>query len=303
MNLKDEIKKLEEWKRLTEYEGKDRVVSSEEVAEELSKTKENTFSFNTKVPSLDRILNGVESGELIIVTGPTGGGKTTLLTSITSNIASEIPVVWFTLEMTNRQFLAKFDTLPHFFMPAENVEYHVQWLIERIAESVAKYNVKMVFIDHLHEMLSLDHYNGKNMSLEIGDVVAKIKHLAIQYNLVIWLVAHSTDDKNHYTREPRMSDVRDSGMITRIAHTVMGVWRIPNDYLGNEATMGECEESDTHAKVRIWKNRREGTRGYLLMEKIGKKLVELTKDFLPGETDSNKKVDKSKYHRSLYPED
>jgi len=264
----NDIKKVIELeKKLYEYTGDDRIITSHELKKEIDAIPANEFVYKTGIKSLDRILSNVESGELVVVSGPTGNGKTTLLIDITRNIASNTPSAWFTLEVTQRQFLGKFgDNLPLFYTPAKNTENNIQWLIERIIEAKVKHDVKMVFVDHLHQIFSIDKFNGKNLSLELGDIVAKLKQLAIEYNLVIWLVAHSTDPKDAVTREPRMSDIRDSGMIPRLADTVIGVWRVPNTYTGDERTIEESGEDDVRAKIRIWKNRRTGKVGYFMMD-------------------------------------
>lgn len=297
MNNPKEIIKLED--KLFSYEGEDKIVSSHDLKKELDLIQESKFSFQTKVPSIDRILEGVEAGELIIVSGPTGTGKTTLLSSITKNIAEDVPTAWFSLEVTQRQFLKKFgDNLPLFYLPAKNTENNIQWLIERIIEAKVKHNVKMVFIDHLHQIFSIDRFNGKNLSLELGDIVAKIKQIAIDYNLVIWLVAHSTDPKEAGSREPRMTDVRDSGMIIRLADIVLGVWRIPNRFDGTETRIDTIEEEDTRSKVRVWKNRRTGKLGYFLMDFDKGHLFELSEEQQPQTPTKrlNKFVEQLKLH-------
>jgi len=278
--MKNPMEHLKNEERLFNYQGADKIITSLELKEKLDAMPPSAYFFKTRVPSLDKILDGVEAGELIVVSGPTGNGKTTLLTSITLATAFEVPSVWFSMEMTQKQFIAKFGaSTPMFYLPSENIENNMQWLIERIIEAKVKYDVKMVFIDHLHFLFSLDKYNGKNLSLELGDIVAKIKSIAVQYNLVIWLVAHSTDDKGT-NREPRMTDIRDSGMIIRLADAVMGVWRIPNHFMGTENYIGDLNETDTHTKVRVWKNRRTGKVGTFFMDKVGESLVELDKKFM-----------------------
>jgi replicative DNA helicase len=263
--------------KLENYAGEDKIISSHELRDILGKQK-ITVSFETGVPTLDRILEKTEAGELIVVSGPTGYGKTSLLISITKNIAEKVKSVWFTLEVTPRQFISKFgDNLPLFYIPAKNTENNIQWLITRIIEAKVKHNIKIVFIDHLHQLFSIDKFNGKNLSLELGDIVARLKQLAITYDLVIWLVAHSTDDKERINREPKMVDIRDSGMISRLADIVVGVWRIPNSYTGTETTLGEIGEKDTRSKVRVWKNRRTGKLGYLVMNMVKGYLQEVSK--------------------------
>lgn len=287
LNQKKLAKKEQE---LYEYDGEDKIISSLELVEILKETDDSVFQFNTGISSMDRILENVEAGELITVTAPTGHGKTTLLMTITQNMArNNTLAVWFSLEVTPRQFIKKLlkgsedGKVPLFYIPANNIENNTKWLIDKIIEAKVKYDVSVVFIDHLHQIFAIDRFNGKNMSLEIGDVVAKIKQIAIEYNLVIFLIAHSTDDKTHVTREPKMMDIRDSGMITRLSDTVIGIWRIRNDNSGEKKKMEEIQEEDTRAKVRIWKNRREGTLGYWIMNHRNGLLVELDNQRLEEE--------------------
>jgi len=259
--------------QLAHYDGPDQMISSHELAEQLAQLTPQP-QLKTGVPSLDRILDNTEAGELVIVSGPTGGGKTTLLQTITHSMQDYAPA-WFTLEVTAQQLFKKLgEPLPLFYLPARNTENHVKWLLERIIEAKVKYDTKVVFVDHLHQIFSLDRFAGKNLSLEIGDIVAKIKQIALQYQLVIFLVAHNTDNKAS-NAEPRMTDIRDSGMISRLADSVIGVWRIKNGQSSEVKTMQELSEQDTWAKVRVWKNRRQGTLGGFTMNHINHKLVEI----------------------------
>lgn len=279
---------IEMEEKLHGYKGQDRIVSSQEVADELAKTEESSFKIKTGFDSLDRILDGVEAGELITVTGPTGHGKTTLLMSITVNmIKAAVRSVWFTLEVTPRQFIKKIvsatddkESIPTFYMPRRGMEDvdpefvewwqkktgrkfdMIDWIEAKILEAVNKENVRVVFIDHIHSIFSLERMGQRNLSLEIGDMVAKIKQMAIDYNLVIFLIAHCKDPHDGVAREPRMEDIRDSGLVSRNSDTVLGVWRIRNEDDGTNTRMKETEEADNKAKVRIFKNRREGKKGF-----------------------------------------
>jgi hypothetical protein len=138
-------------------------------------------------------------------------------------------------------------------------------LEERIIESVVKFNTRIIFIDHIHMILSLAKMQG-NVSLEIGDVVQRLKQLAVKYNLIMFLIAHCTDNKVAPTAEIRKEDIRDSGMIVRIADTVLGVWRVKNDdELTSKRRPTDLEETDNKAKVRVLKNRRTGGVGALFL--------------------------------------
>ena len=297
---------LEKEEELAAYEGRDRIVSSRELAKELAETDDSVFKILTGVESLDRILgDGVEAGELIVVTGPTGEGKTTLLMTITQNMAKEaINSVWFTLEVTPRQFLQKLvkshggDTIepPLFYLPRTGFDdldeaylkqwekkhrrrYEmIDWIEDKIIEAKVKVEskgdqkLKAVFIDHIHMIFSLARSQG-NVSLEIGDMVAKVKQIAIDHNLAIFLIAHSKDPENP-TSEPRKEDIRDSGLISRLADTIIGIWRIKNDNDGTKTRREVCDEDDNKAKVRVFKNRRQGTQAFFCMYHVHHYLTE-----------------------------
>lgn len=287
---------LDHEQRLANYAGRDRIVSSREMAEELAQTDDSVFKILTGVKQLDRMLGeGVEAGELITITGPTGEGKTTLLMSITKNMAEAgINSVWFTLEVTPRQFMQKLikaqggekPKVPLFYLPHAGIddaedEYvreweakrrrryeMVDWIEDKIIEAKVKVErdgaiLKAVFIDHIHQIFPMAKM--QNVSLEIGDLVARIKNIAITHNLAIFLIAHTKDDPQGTAREPRMADIRDSGLIIRLSDSVVGVWRIKNSNDGTKHRREEIEENDNKAKIRVFKNRRNGTQGFFTM--------------------------------------
>lgn len=264
----EEMRKLED--RLYTYDGPDRIVSSHELAERLKDSP--ALAQPTGVPSLDRILNGVEAGELIIVGGPTGEGKTTLLMSITKNMAyADILSAWFTLEVTPDSFMRKLkkacgEKMPHFYLPNENVDNQLEWIEQRIIEAKVKHNIKVVFIDHIHQIFSLHRVQSSSVSLEIGDMVGKIKQMALDHGLTIFLIAHTRDNSTNPKAEPRKEEIRDSGLISRLADSIILVWRVRNaDELTGTMRPSSIAEEDIKAKVRVVKNRREGKLGTFFM--------------------------------------
>lgn len=276
-----DIRKLED--QLIAYQGEDRIVSSHELLIQVE--KEVPMGQQTGLSSLDRILNGVEPGEMVIVSGPTGEGKTTLLMTITKNMADKgIPSVWFTLEVTPQAFIRKIyrasgEQMPLFYMPNRNTDNQIDWLEKRIIEAKVKQDVKAVFIDHIHQIFSL-HKVKDSISLEIGDMVARIKQMAIDHHLVIFLIAHTRDNSEKPTAEPRKEEIRDSGLISRLADSIVMVWRIRNqDDLNTTKRPDRLDENDTRAKVRVLKNRREGKLGTFLVDHEGGLLKEIDANF------------------------
>lgn len=277
----EEIRKLEE--SLVGYAGEDRIVPSHELAAQVDAEPE--MSYATGVRALDRILSGVQPGEMVIVSGPTGEGKTTLLMSITRNMAAAgVPSLWFTLEVTPRAFIQKIkkgcgDTMPLFYMPNRNTDNQLEWLEQRIIEAKVKHDPKVVFIDHVHQIFSLHRANSGSLSLEIGDMVGKIKQMAIDHHLVIFLIAHTRDNAEKPNAEPRKEEIRDSGLISRLADAIVLVWRVKNGEQDKDRRPANLEADDNMSKVRVVKNRREGRMGTLLMEHKDGMLNELEDGF------------------------
>ena len=280
--MKDDIIKIET--ELSQYQGEDRVISSHELAEEIKTTARVYSKIGTGFPTLDRLLGQTEHGELIIVTGPTGEGKTTLLMTITRKLAeNNVPAVWFTLEVTPQQFIEKLSNgadLPLFYIPRKNEENTIVWIEKRIIESKVKYNTQVVFIDHIHQIFSLERFS-KNVSLEIGDLVAKIKQIAIDHHLVVYLIAHTKDNPMSPTAEPRKEDIRDSGLISRLADTIIGIWRIPESDDGKSGKRKPIQENDTKSKIAVFKNRRNGKQGSFVAYHKDHTLIEanIVKDY------------------------
>lgn len=197
--------------------------------------------------------------------------NTTMTMTITQNMAAhDIKTAWFTLEVTPRQFIKKMkarsNEIPLFYLPNENQDPVVEWLEERIVEAKVKYDCKVVFIDHLQQIFSMAvMQKNANLSWEIGDLMAKIKSIAVMHDIAICLIAHTKDDPSGSAREPKKEDIRDSGLVQRLADSIVMIWRVPNDDELKNSRRKPLNEEDIKAKVRVVKNRRTGKQGHFFM--------------------------------------
>ena len=208
-----------------EYEGPDKIVTSFELDDILKQSGEQALCVNSKLPTLDRYIEGFESGELIALSGPRKGGKTLLAQSLTVYfLEQKIKSLWFSYELTPKQFLRSFPEIPLFLIPMKLKAYALPWMKDRIIEALLKHGIGVVFIDHLHFLFDLAR--SKNTSLEIGQVVRFLKGIAIEYNLIIFLLCHMK--KITFEKEPDDSDVRDSSLVSSESDTGLILWRIKN---------------------------------------------------------------------------
>ena len=142
-------------------------------------------------------------------------------------------------------------------------ENTILWMEKKIIEAKVKFGVEVIFIDNIHQIFSINQF-VKNLSLEIGDMVAYIKNICLTHGVVIFMIAQSRDNPNK--SEPVLSDIRDSGLIPRIADSAIAIWRVPNTegVVKDGRYMSEVGPEDNKTKIRILKNRREGTKGTCL---------------------------------------
>jgi len=217
---------------LENYAGEDRILPASELLEIITKHKKQSIRVKTKIPTLDNLVAGFKLGDLNIISGTTGNGKTLLAQTLTKNFAQQgVHCLFFSYEVVAEQFIRNFGLeIPLFYMPKSLIDNSLKWLRFRIIEAMQKYNVKVVFIDHLHYLIDLS--SGYNMSIEIGRVVRELKKMALEFEIIIFLIAHTI--KTGAEKELDLIDIRDSGLVACEADNVLFIWRKD---IENEATL------------------------------------------------------------------
>jgi len=259
-----ELKEIEETirenKALQEYTGGYRIIKQSESLEEIKKRDgENSEVFLTKIPTLDKATGGFRRGQLIVVSGPTGQGKTSFCQTLTENFYLQgYKCLWFTFEVPLVEFVEKFKDAPEFYVPRQLKDSNLEWLQLRMREGIAKYGTEIIFIDHLHFLLDFKMLaRATNTSTLIGMIMRELKKFAIKYNITIFLVAHLR--KTRFEDDPNIDDLRDSSFITQEADAVILMWR---DKQKDASAVGGIRYTNK-AKLLIPKIRRTGKLCYV----------------------------------------
>jgi len=208
---------------LKEYAGEDRVIPAAEYkAEMAAMMAKRGNAIQSLIPKLDELTNGFEGGNLITISGPTKQGKTTLSHTFTKNFESQgVTSVWFSFEVTPKELFEKFAKTEVFYLPRRLKQRSLEWLKERIEEAKLKYGIRVAFVDHLHYLVDME--KSKNMSVEIGSVIRELKTIAVELDIVIFLMAHM--NKTKYNVMPTEVDLRDSSFVAQESDKVFILWR------------------------------------------------------------------------------
>jgi len=232
----------ERLKNLQEYSGEDKVVTSHELQLAMNRDQDTHVNVKSLIPGIDTACEGFQGGELITISGPTKNGKTLLAQTLTVNFAKQYAFpLWFSFEVPARQFLSQFKELPLIYMPQKLKPRAMEWFEERVQESFIKYNTRIIFVDHLHYLVDLARQ--KQMSIEIGTIIRRLKTLAVNGDFVIFLLCHTTKGKQDGVLS--YESIRDSSFISQESDSVIMIKRTP-------------EDGDNTARARIEFHRRTG---------------------------------------------
>lgn len=213
---------------------------------------ENGISgLSTGYKELDRLLNGLERGDLIVIGGRPSMGKTQLLINLASNMAKgNVSVLFYSYEMTNSQIIKSLISkignleinrvksgrllideeeilnnackslidLPLYIV--EDASSYVEDLINGIKENIKKYRPEVIIIDYIQLLRAKSHL--QNRYEEISFLTRELKNLARELNIPI--IISSQLNRNTESREdkkPQIYDLRDSGSICEDANVVM----------------------------------------------------------------------------------
>jgi replicative DNA helicase len=205
----------------------------------------------------DALLGGFSAGEVIVVAGQSGHGKTTLIQdwSVTLAMGGEdkkreaLPTLWFSYEVLAKPLWQKFTGMgankdTPLYMPRFNESGDINWVKDTIEAAIIKWGIKVVAIDHLG-FLKAPKGTYANAADAITHTVRELKKLAVKHGIIILMPVHmrKTNSKN-----PTLEDIKDSSGIAQEADTVF--------FIGREKD--ESGLPTEQAKVWLIKNRKSG---------------------------------------------
>ena len=208
----------------------------------------------------DMFLGGFRDGQLVIISGISGYGKTALSIQMTANYSKEaIPTVWFSYEMSVNELQWKFKQMGGYedllcYVPKKNISDNINWLEDKIIESITMYHTKIVFVDNL-DFLTVDARSGDDKLTMQKRIIGMLKKIAIDHNVVVFLNAHIT--KIEEGKEPRMQNVYGASETYKLADAIIFIHRLKEKVGRGEQALEFTNES----KIIVDKNRLTGKLG------------------------------------------
>nr|CCA20483.1 twinkle protein putative [Albugo laibachii Nc14] len=198
------------------------------------------------LPSLNRLLKGHRLGEVTILTGPTGCGKTTLLSQLSLDLCGQgVSTLWGSFEIQNTRLIHKmmtqlagkslqgdpaafeiaadsFEDLPMYFLRFFGTT-DVDELMDAVEYAVYAYDVQHILLDNVQFMMAgqgrgFDKFERQDAALD------KFRRFATQKNVHITLVIHPR--KEAEGQDLSLSSVFGTAKATQEADNVLILQRI-----------------------------------------------------------------------------
>ena len=224
----------------------------------------------TGFPDIDRVTNGWQRSDLVVIGARPGMGKTAFLVSMARAMAVDfrVPIAIFSLEMSKSQMMTRL-LVNQTEIPNENVKRHrlsaeqskllmasygtlenapifidetpgisIFDLRSKARRLVRTEGVRVIFIDYLQLMTAGGLLNkNSNREQEVSIISRSLKGLAKELNVtVIALAQVRRNERVKEGKEPQLSDLRESGAIEQDADMVCFIHRY--DYYGMKNDQG-----------------------------------------------------------------
>jgi len=222
--------------------------------ERISQSDDDLTGIPSGLADIDSYTGGWQAGDLIVIAGRPGMGKSALVKDFAEN--ARVPVLYVTLEMSVKQIqkrqlagksnvslhkirLGKLDgedwssliaaadelsALPIHFVDAGYLT--IDELLSITASTKAKHNIGLVVIDYLQ--LLRKKTRPETREQEVADISRKLKNMAKEHDIPVICVAQlnrKCEERLQSKKRPLLSDLRESGAIEQDADIVAFVYR------------------------------------------------------------------------------
>jgi len=222
----------------------------------------------------DKMLGGLRGGDLMVLSGKSGSGKTHLTLQMMKEFSDKKkPTLLFTYEErpervkwrmqqmgvnVNESFLA--------FLPQANTKNTVEWIENKILDGLHNYLIKIIVIDNLDFITAEKQTSTDDKWSMQSRIMGMLKRIANEHNVTIILNAHV--GKNKDGKDPKMEDLYGSGDVYKLADFVLFIKQEVADTVFDDDGSGEIKE-EFKAKLILEKNRLTGKKGAIYVQSTG----------------------------------
>ena len=266
-------------------------------------TQRRIEKLSTGFLRLDRALNGLEIGTLMIVTGEPSTGKSTILNQIIAHNISkgekaflysgELPQNkikgWFTATVVNQEHI--FEYVDEYGQERYGVKEYGGQLVDSWAQNKLfifnddckptlknlvgaitnlnkEYGVRLVVLDNLMTMITDNFITDKNQRQT--EIVSCFKNLAKKLGIAIILVAHANKESSKQ-KEPHLFDISGASEIANLADYVIKTMRKKETKADGSEIEGTC--------LFVSKNRITGEQGMAIKTYFNEKRRRFCTDY------------------------
>lgn len=222
----------------------------------------------TGFTDVDKVLGGLQPGEILLVAGATGMGKTVFGVNVAqyAAIRKNIPTAILSLEMSKKQLTkrilcsmagipsadlgyvskdnqraidqikrklleakALIDNAPLYIIDSTDV--NINWIVSTCRRLKHTKNLGLVVLDYIQLVQGSANVAKFGKNVEMGEVSRKLKQLALGLNIpIIELSQINRMVDSTYDKRPTLASIRDSGSIPQDADKIILLYR--EDYYG-----------------------------------------------------------------------
>jgi len=231
----------------------------------------DTLGVPSGFPDIDRLTGGFEPGQLIVVAGRPGHGKTTLAMNLAEHaiLRAETSVLVFSLEMSRQELVGRMAAsmgrldMGKFRSPRrlddgewqrlmgalasvtdkplhidDTSALHINQIQARARAHAQRHGVQMIVVDYL----GLARGDSPKPYEAVTQISAGLKAIAKELHVPVIAVAQlNREVDKRGSHRPTMSDLRDSGSVEQDADKILFVWREEVYSPDNAMVKGQAE--------------------------------------------------------------